>query len=199
MLNVPRQPVPQVAMTCSSASVLPPASRTATRKVASNTSALPADAAARRERGAVSRPVDEDRRQLVEVVGPADRPIEDDPLAAEDGHGLAIDLEDDRLDRAELGQRVDDLGQPVLHRFRAAARVELGREVHGRDAALGGQAEEASSRRGWRSTDRTIRPDRGRAGRAGTSSPPSRRRSILGTSRRTGTRPTLPGSPPRTK
>ena len=39
--NVPRQPVPQVAMTCSSTSVLPDASRIATRKVASKTFALP--------------------------------------------------------------------------------------------------------------------------------------------------------------
>ena len=99
------------------------------------------------ERGAVRRAVDEDVRQLVVEVGTTDRAVQDDALAAEDGHGLPVDLEHDRLDGRELGERVDDLGEPIAHRGRAAARVELGGQVDRRDAVLDREAEQIGARR----------------------------------------------------
>ena len=107
------------------------------------------------ERGAEGRSVDEHRRQLIGEVRTADGTVQDDPFAAEHGHRLALDLEDDRLDGRELGQRVDDLGEAELHRGRAAARIELGREVDGRDAVLDGQAEQVGAGRD-RGTDRRV-------------------------------------------
>ena len=97
--NVPRQPVPQVAMTCSSTSGLPARVEDRDPERRLEDVGVAGDPARVADRGAVGRPVDEDRRQLVVVVGAADRAVEDDALAAEDGHGLALDLEDHRLDR----------------------------------------------------------------------------------------------------
>ena len=113
--KVPRQPVPQVAMTCWSTSVCPRGvdQRDAERSL--EDVGVAGDSARVADRGAVGRSVDEDRRQLVVVVGASLRSVEDDALAAEDGDGLALDLEDDRLDRRELGERVDDLRKAVTN------------------------------------------------------------------------------------
>ena len=120
------------------------------------------DAAGVAERGARRRPVDEDRRQLVVEPRPADRPVEDDPLAAEDRHDRAVDLEQDRVDRRELGQRVDDLGEAELGRRAAAAGRELARQVDRRDAVLDRQPQQLRAGRD-RARDRleAVALDRG--------------------------------------
>ena len=94
------------------------------------------------QRGTPRRPVDEDRRQLVVVVLAAHRVVEDHALAAEHGHGFAVELEQDAVDRRELGERVHDLGEPGEDRRAAAAGLELARQVDRRDAVRDRQAEQ---------------------------------------------------------
>ena len=83
------------------------------------------DATGIAERSAPGRAVDEDVRQDRRVIGPADRTVEDGTLATEGMDLTALDLEEDRLDRRELGQGVDDLREPTQDRRAPAARFEL--------------------------------------------------------------------------
>ena len=63
-------------MTWRSISVLPDASSSDMRNVASNTSALPVTSTGVADRGAEGRPVHEDRRELVGEVRATDRTVE---------------------------------------------------------------------------------------------------------------------------
>ena len=103
-------------------SVRPPASRSSTRKVASNTFASPLTRARVAEARAPRRPVHEDGGQLVAEVVPPDRLVEHDPLAPEGSHGYPVELEPDAGDSGELGERVRHLAEPCLHRGTAPRR-----------------------------------------------------------------------------
>ena len=129
-------------MTCSSASTLPAASRTATRKVASNTLALPLtrppEAKAAPNAGRSTKIAGSSSVKSARPTGPS-RTIPSPPNTVTVSPSIWKTTD---LIGAELGQRVDHLGQAELHRGRAAARVVLGREVHRRHAVLEADAEE---------------------------------------------------------
>ncbi len=78
------------------------------------------------------------------------------------------------LTRRELGQRVDELGQPHLLGQHPAARRELAAHVDGRDAAGRYRAPAAACRRGRRRrhSPRAKHADAGRPTRASTASVP---------------------------
>jgi hypothetical protein len=98
---------------------------------------------------------DEDRGQEISVVLAGDRLVHDHAFAAEHVDSLAVELEEDTLDRGELGERVDDLCDPHVHGRGAAARLELRCEVDRGDAVGHRQAEKLGA-------GRDLRAHRGR-------------------------------------
>ena len=133
--NVPRVPVPEVAVVNASRMTVPVSSRTSIETFASNTLAVPRS---RIGLDTVS-PGSGDSIRICGVCSsiatPPDRRIDDDALASDRRDRFALELEPDPLHAREAGQRRDDLRDPTEHRRASAPVVEGSAEIDGRDAA----------------------------------------------------------------
>ena len=167
----------------------------ATRNVASNTLAMPADPARVAERGAPRRPVDEDRRQLVGVVVAPDGLIEDDALAAEHRDRLRhrSGRRPTRPSRTGSACRRPGRAGPGSRPCRRRTRTRRDRSTVATPFLMVRPRSRVPS--GIVGVHRRpgARAPRRSGPRAGRSSPPWPTAWVFGTSRRTGTRPALSG------
>ena len=184
---------PQVAIVILSTRTLREPSSNATRKVASKTLELPViRAGLARHRT----PVDPRRSMEAAHRSPsAIRPIEHDPLRTERGDGAALDLEQDRADGRELGQRVDDLGEPVPGRGGSHRRIELTRQIGRGDAVLDGDPEQLRS--GWMAVESWPYWSSTCSGSSSAFIAARATPALFGTTRRVGATPSTPGAPSR--